>query len=140
MNKSEYKPLTLPKISWDKKTLTETFGKVVAQPLEPGFGITLGNALRRTLLGGIEGSAVTSVIIKGVNNEFATIPGVIEDIMQLLLNIKQIVIKNAENKPCPPLVHDEIPKAASKYRGRQRRGVTSNGHSGAAGLESKVRL
>lgn len=99
MNKSEYKPLTLPKISWDKKTLTETFGKVVAQPLEPGFGITLGNALRRTLLGGIEGSAVTSVIIKGVNNEFATIPGVIEDIMQLLLNIKQVVIKNKENKP-----------------------------------------
>ena len=79
--------------------LTETFGKVVAQPLEPGFGVTLGNALRRTLLGGIEGSAVTSVIIKGVNNEFATLPGVIEDIMQLLLNIKQIVIKNNENKP-----------------------------------------
>ena len=99
MNKSEYKPLTIPKITWDKKTLTETFGKVVAQPLEPGFGITLGNALRRTLLGGIEGSAVTSVIIQGVNNEFTTIPGVIEDIMQLILNIKQIVIKNSENKP-----------------------------------------
>ena len=99
MNKSEYKPLTIPKITWDKKTLTETFGKVVAQPLEPGFGVTLGNALRRTLLGGIEGSAVTSVIIQGVNNEFTTIPGVIEDIMQLILNIKQIVIKNSENKP-----------------------------------------
>jgi DNA-directed RNA polymerase subunit alpha len=99
MNKSEYKPLTIPKITWDKKTLTETFGTVVAQPLEPGFGITLGNALRRTLLGGIEGSAVTSVIIQGVNNEFTTIPGVIEDIMQLILNIKQIVIKNSENRP-----------------------------------------
>lgn len=98
MNKSEYKPLTIPKITWDKKTLNETFGKIVAQPLESGFGITLGNALRRTLLGGIEGSAVTSVIIKGVNNEFATLPGVIEDVMQLLLNIKQIVIKNKENK------------------------------------------
>jgi DNA-directed RNA polymerase subunit alpha len=99
MNKSEYKPLTLPKISWDKETLTEKFGKFVAEPLEPGFGITLGNALRRTLLGGIEGSAVTSVIIKGVNNEFTTLPGVIEDIMQFLLNVKEIVIKNADNKP-----------------------------------------
>ena len=98
MNKPEYKPLTIPKITWDKKTLTESFGKVTAQPLEPGFGVTLGNALRRTLLGGIEGSAVTSVIITGVNNEFSTIPGVIEDIMQLVLNIKQIVIKNSENK------------------------------------------
>lgn len=98
MNKPEYKPLTIPKITWDKQTLTESFGKVTAQPLEPGFGVTLGNALRRTLLGGIEGSAVTSVIITGVNNEFSTIPGVIEDIMQLVLNMKQIVIKNSENR------------------------------------------
>jgi len=92
-----YKPLTLPTLGWDKKTMTSSFAKLVAQPLEPGFGITLGNALRRSMLGSIEGSAVTSVIIKGVNNEFAVIPGVIEDVMQLLLNIKQIVIKNKEN-------------------------------------------
>jgi len=97
MSKSVYKPLTLPTLGWDKKTMTSSFAKLVAQPLEPGFGITLGNALRRSMLGSIEGSAVTSVIIKGVNNEFAVIPGVIEDVMQLLLNIKQIVIKNKEN-------------------------------------------
>lgn len=94
-----YKPLTLPTLGWDKKTMSSTFGKLVAQPLESGFGVTLGNALRRVLLGAIEGSAVTAVIIKGVNNEFATIPGVVEDAMQLILNIKQIVIKNKENLP-----------------------------------------
>lgn len=99
MSKSIYKPLTLPTLGWDKKTMSTTFGKLVAQPLEPGFGVTLGNALRRSLLSSIEGSAVTAVIIKGVNNEFATLPGVVEDVMQLLLNIKQLVIKNKENIP-----------------------------------------
>jgi len=99
MSKSVYKPLTLPTLGWDKKTMSSSFAKLVAQPLEPGFGITLGNALRRVLLGSIEGSAVTSVIIKGVNNEFTVLQGVVEDTMQLLLNIKQIVIKNKENTP-----------------------------------------
>lgn len=97
MLKSTYKPLTLPKLGWDKSSMTNTFGKLVAQPLEPGFGVTLGNALRRSLLGAIEGSAVTSIIVKGVNNEFATLPGVVEDIMQMVLNIKQVVIKNKTN-------------------------------------------
>lgn len=96
--KLEYKPLTIPQIKWEKKTLTNTFGELVAQPLEPGFGITLGNALRRVLLAAIEGSAVTSVIIKGINNEFATLPGVSEDVMQILLNIKEIIIKNKEGR------------------------------------------
>lgn len=92
--KKEYRPLTVPTLTWDKKTFNNTFGELVVQPLESGFGTTIGNALRRILLGGVEGSAVTSVIIKGVNNEFSTIPGVIEDVMQILLNIKGIVIKN----------------------------------------------
>jgi len=99
MDKKEYKPLTIPRLSWNKKVMSATLGELVAQPLEPGFGITLGNALRRILLGGVEGSAVTSVIIKGINNEFSTLPGVIEDAMQVVLNIKQIVIRNKEGKP-----------------------------------------
>ena len=86
-------------MKWDKKTLTETYGELVAQPLEPGFGITFGNALRRVLLSGVEGSAVTSVIIKGVNNEFSVIPGVVEDAMQVIFNIKDIVVRNKEGKP-----------------------------------------
>lgn len=97
--KKEYQPLTIPRLAWDKKTITETYGQLIAQPLEPGFGITLGNALRRVLLGGVEGAAVTSVIIDGVNNEFAVVPGVVEDAMQLCLNIKQIVVKSKDGKP-----------------------------------------
>ena len=98
MEKKEYQPLTIPRITWDQKTLSGSFGELVAQPLEPGFGMTFGNALGRVLLGGVEGSAVTSVIIKGVNNEFSSVPGVLEDTMQLILNIKQIVIRNKEGK------------------------------------------
>jgi DNA-directed RNA polymerase subunit alpha len=92
MHTKEYKALTIPKVGW--ANLTATTGDLKAGPLEPGFGITLGNALRRVLLGGIEGSAVTAVIIKGVNNEFSALPGVIEDAMQIILNCKQIVIRN----------------------------------------------
>ena len=99
MEKKEYRPLTIPKLTWNKKELTQTYGELVAQPLEPGFGITLGNALRRILYAGVEGSAVTSVIIKGVNNEFSALPGVEEDAMQLILNIKNIVLRNKDGKP-----------------------------------------
>ncbi len=99
MLEKTYQPLTIPRLSWDKKSLRPTYGDVVAQPLEPGFGITLGNALRRILLGGIEGSAVTSVIIEGVNNEFSALPGVVEDTMQVGLNIKGIVVSNKTGEP-----------------------------------------
>lgn len=99
MDKKEYKPLTIPRLSWNKKELTDIYGELIAQPLEPGYGITLGNSLRRILLSSVEGSAVTSVIIKGVNNEFSVVDGVVEDTMQLILNIKEIVIRNKEGKP-----------------------------------------
>lgn len=99
MEKKEHKPLTIPKLAWNTKNLRDTYGELIAQPLEPGFGITLGNALRRVLLGGVEGCAVTSVIIKGINNEFSSLQGVVEDAMQLVLNIKKIVIRNKTGKP-----------------------------------------
>lgn len=99
MSYKKYQPLTLPKLSWEKKLSSPTHGELVVQPLEPGFGITLGNALRRVMLSSIEGSSVTSVIIKGVNNEFSTINGVIEDMLHLLLNIKEIVVKNNTGEP-----------------------------------------
>lgn len=99
MNKKEYQPLIIPKVSWEKKTLTQTYGELVVQPLEPGFGTTFGNVLRRMLLGGIEGSAVTSVIIQGVNNEFSALPGVVEDTMQVILNIKEIVVSSTTGQP-----------------------------------------
>ena len=99
MEKHEYKPLIIPRVEWNKKTLTDSFGEIVAQPLEPGLGTTFGSAIRRVLLGAIEGSAVTAATITGVNNEFAVIPGIIEDTMQLVLNIKQIVVRNKTGKP-----------------------------------------
>jgi len=99
MEKHEYKPLTIPHVEWNQKTLTAQYGELIAQPLEPGLGTTFGSALRRALLGTIEGSAVTAVIIKGVNNEFSVIPGIVEDAMQVVLNIKQIVVRNKTGKP-----------------------------------------
>ena len=99
MSNKEYRSLTIPRLVWEKKTLTDNYGELIAQPLEPGFGITMGNAVRRVLLSAVEGSAVTSVIIKDINHEFSMIPGVIEDAMQLILNIKGIVVRNKEGKP-----------------------------------------
>ena len=99
MQEMEYKQLTLPKLNWEKAKSTDMFGELVVGPLEPGFGITLGNALRRVMLSSVEGCAVTSVVIKGVNNEFSSLEGVIEDTLHILLNIKGIVIKNKTGQP-----------------------------------------
>ena len=72
---------------------TETFGKFEFRPLEPGYGITIGNALRRILLSSLEGFAITSIKIHGVDHEFATIPGVIESVIDIVLNLKQVRFK-----------------------------------------------
>jgi DNA-directed RNA polymerase subunit alpha len=72
---------------------SEVSGKFVVEPLEPGYGATLGNSLRRVLLTGIEGAAVTSVRIEGVQHEFQTIPGLKEDATELLLNLKELFVK-----------------------------------------------
>lgn len=72
---------------------TDTFGKFEFRPLEPGYGITIGNALRRILLSSLEGFAITSIKIQGVDHEFATIPGVIESVIDIVLNLKQVRFK-----------------------------------------------
>ncbi len=69
---------------------SDTFGRFEFRPLEPGYGITVGNALRRILLSSLEGYAITSVKIAGVDHEFATIPGVIENVVEIILNLKQV--------------------------------------------------
>ena len=69
------------------------YGKFEFRPLEPGYGITVGNALRRILLSSLEGYAITSVKIEGVEHEFSTITGVIEDVTEIILNLKQIRFK-----------------------------------------------
>jgi DNA-directed RNA polymerase subunit alpha len=75
------------------ETLTDTYGQFVVEPFERGYGRTIGNSLRRILLSSLEGAAVTSVRITGADHEFTTIPGVVEDVTDIILNIKQIVIK-----------------------------------------------
>lgn len=72
---------------------TETFGKFEFRPLEPGYGTTIGNALRRILLSSLEGFAITSIRIQGVDHEFATIPGVIESVVDIVLNLKRVRFK-----------------------------------------------
>lgn len=105
LDKKKYQSLILPTVEWKSETLKQTFGECVAAPLEPGFGVTLGNALRRILLGGVEGSAVASVIINGVNNEFSTIHGVVEDVLTILLDIKKLIIKNSTGLPGEMKIH-----------------------------------
>jgi len=73
-------------------TLEGNYGKFILEPLEKGFGITLGNSLRRTLLSGIQGTAFTSVRIQGVHHEFSTIPGVLEDVVEIILNLKDVIL------------------------------------------------
>ena len=79
--------------------LSDTYGKFVVEPLERGFGVTLGNALRRVLLSSIPGAAVTSVKIENVLHEFSTIPGVVEDVTQVILNLKELSFKLHSDKP-----------------------------------------
>ena len=81
------------RLAVDTETLTEKYGRFSAQPFERGFGTTVGNSLRRTLLSSIEGAAVTAVRIEGVLHEFQSIPGVVEDATDIILNLKQIPFK-----------------------------------------------
>ncbi|MDF1564986.1 MAG: DNA-directed RNA polymerase subunit alpha [Deltaproteobacteria bacterium] len=77
----------------DQDNLSGTYGKFVAAPLERGFGLTLGNALRRVLLSSLQGAAITSVRIEGVDHEFATIPDVVEDVTDIILNLKEVLLR-----------------------------------------------
>ncbi|PCI73715.1 DNA-directed RNA polymerase subunit alpha [Candidatus Dependentiae bacterium] len=99
MQRKSYKSLTIPQLQWDASQSSDLTGELIVEPLEAGFGITLGNALRRVMLSSVEGSAVTSIVIKGINNEFSTVKGVIEDVLHMILNIKGIVIKNNTGEP-----------------------------------------
>ncbi len=81
----------MPKLlAKDEKTATETYAKFIAEPFEAGYGHTLGNSLRRVLLSSLEGAAITSVQISGVQHEFQTIPGVVEDVVEIVLNLKKV--------------------------------------------------
>ncbi|MFH1458226.1 MAG: DNA-directed RNA polymerase subunit alpha [Candidatus Omnitrophota bacterium] len=97
----KWRDFQLPKrLECDESTYTDTYGKFMAAPFERGYGVTLANSLRRILLSSIEGSAVSSIKIEGVEHEFSTIPGVLEDVPEIILNIKSLILNS----------HSKIPK------------------------------
>ncbi len=97
----KWRDFQLPKrIECDESSYTNTYGKFSAAPFERGYGVTVGNALRRVLISSIEGSAVTSIKIANAQHEFSAIPGVLEDVPEIVLNIKSLVLNS----------HSKIPK------------------------------
>lgn len=96
----KWKSLHMPKgVEVDEATLTDCYGKFEIQPLERGFGITLGNALRRVLLSSIQGAAIDSISLKNVHHELSTVPGVVEDVPEIILNLKEVDIKLHSDDP-----------------------------------------
>ena len=87
------------RIELDESTYTNTYGRFIVQPLERGFGVTIGNALRRVLLSSLPGSAITMIRINGVVQEFSTIPGIVEDVSEVVLNLKKVQLKLIVKKP-----------------------------------------
>jgi DNA-directed RNA polymerase subunit alpha len=87
----KWRPLTMPRaVEFDESTLTERYGKLTVQPLEKGFGITVGNSLRRVLLSSLQGASAVFTRIEGVEHEFSTVPGVREDVTEIVLNLKSL--------------------------------------------------
>jgi DNA-directed RNA polymerase subunit alpha len=100
----------------DEKSLTPTYGKFVAEPLERGYGITFGSVLRRILLSSLRGAAITAVRIEGVLHEFSTVPGVTEDVTDIVLNLKEVRLKVEEGD------EHEIGRIAAKGEGAVKAG------------------
>lgn len=99
-----------PNITLIDKNEKNTYGKIVVEPLERGYGTTLGNSLRRVLLSSLPGAAVTSINIQGVLHEFSTLPGIREDVSEIILNIKNIAAKMNVNGPVQLLIDAKGPK------------------------------
>lgn len=100
MQQRNWRELIRPKrIEAEAETLTATYGKFTAEPLERGFGTTLGNALRRVLFSSLQGAAIVQVKFDGVHHEFSTIPGVKEDVTEIILNLKGVRLKAHTDKP-----------------------------------------
>jgi DNA-directed RNA polymerase subunit alpha len=90
-----WRGLELPSlVNVDQKSLSPTYGKFIAEPFERGFGVTIGNGLRRILLSSLEGSSITQIKVHGAQHEFTTLPGVVEDMTDVVLNVKSLVVKN----------------------------------------------
>ncbi|HQO38030.1 MAG TPA: DNA-directed RNA polymerase subunit alpha [Candidatus Omnitrophota bacterium] len=100
----KWRDFQLPKkLECDESSYTNTYGRFSAAPFERGYGVTIGNGLRRVLLSSIEGAAVTSVKFSGASHEFTNIPGVLEDVTEIILNIKNLILRS----------HSKVPKTVT---------------------------
>ena len=101
-----YANLLMPeKVELDDSSFSTTFGRFIVQPLERGFGVTLGNVFRRVLLSSLQGAAITAIRLDGVQHEFSNIPGVKEDIVEIILNLKEVRIKLLNKRPDKVSLH-----------------------------------
>src|SRR3989442_14556640 len=97
---SNWRELIKPKrLEVDEKSLTPTFGKFCGEPFERGYGTTIGNALRRVLLSSLQGASIVALRVKGVLHEFSTVPGVTEDVTDIVLNLKEVRVKLHDGAP-----------------------------------------
>ena len=111
-----------------EEPISETRSRFTIEPLEPGFGYTLGNSLRRTLLSSIPGTAVTSIKIDGVLHEFTTIPGVKEDVVELVLNVKELCVSSEHDEPVTMYLRKQGPGEITAGDVQPPAGVTVHNH------------
>ena len=113
---NNWRELITPKrLEVDEKSLTPTYGKFYGEPFERGYGTTVGNALRRVLLSSLQGAAIVALRIKGVLHEFSTIPGVREDVTDIVLNLKEVRVK----------LHDGVAEETARIQARGERDLTA---------------
>jgi len=111
-----------------EEPISDTRSRFTIEPLEPGFGYTLGNSLRRTLLSSIPGAAVTSIKIDGVLHEFTTIPGVKEDVVELVLNVKELCVSSEHDEPVTMYLRKQGPGEITAGDIQPPAGVTVHNH------------
>jgi len=104
-----------PRIEIADKSQDGTYGRFVVEPLERGYGTTLGNSLRRILLSSLPGAAVSNIKVDGVLHEFSTIPGVKEDVTEIILNLKNLAIRNHSDSPEPKIAYIEMSGEGAVY-------------------------
>src|SRR5215470_18449487 len=107
--------ITPRRLEVDEKSLTPTYGKFYGEPFERGYGTTVGNALRRVLLSSLQGASIVALRIKGVLHEFSTIPGVREDVTDIVLNLKEVRVK----------LHDGVAEETARIQARGERALTA---------------
>jgi DNA-directed RNA polymerase subunit alpha len=134
--------LTVARASVSEEQVSERLSKFIVEPLEPGFGYTVGNAMRRTLLSSVPGAAIAIVKVEGVLHEFTTIPGVKEDVTELVLNIKEVVVRMESDEPTGTLqLRARGPKEVTAGDIETPAGITIvNPDSHVASLNTKGRL